>query len=54
MNVRILKREKGQEIRLPPTSLEEVKDIISVYGPDTRYMVQKGQELIFIFIRPNN
>lgn len=25
-----------------------------MYGPDTRYMVQKGRELIFIFTRPNN
>lgn len=54
MKLIILKKENGQETRMSPASLKEVRDIISVYGPDIRYLIQKGKQLIYVFTCPNN
>ncbi len=54
MKLIILKKENGQETRMTPASLKEVRDIISVYGSDIRYLIQKGKQLIYVFTCPNN
>ena len=54
MKILMLKREKDITTNITTSSIEEVKNILSEYGPNVRYTIQAGQQIICVFSCSDN